>query len=46
MASIVFSGMAEEERLPARSIIGRIVMAIIAIWLVIWMLRLLGINIL
>ena len=46
MAFIVFSGMAEDEKLPARSIIGRIVMAIVAIWLVIWMLRLSGINIL
>jgi hypothetical protein len=31
--------MAEEQKLPVRSLIGRIVMAIIAIWLVIWMLR-------
>jgi hypothetical protein len=38
--------MAEKAKLPAHSIIGRIVMVIIAIWLVIWMLRLSGINIL
>jgi hypothetical protein len=31
--------MAENEKLPAHSLIGRIVMAIIAVWLVIWMLR-------
>jgi hypothetical protein len=38
--------MAEDGKLPAHTIVGRIVMAIIAIWLVIWMLRLSGINIL
>jgi hypothetical protein len=31
--------MAEKAKLPARSIIGRIVMGVIALWLVIWMLR-------
>jgi hypothetical protein len=31
--------MGEKEKLPAHSIVGRIVMVIIALWLVIWMLR-------
>jgi len=31
--------VAEKEKLPARSLLARIVMGIIAIWLVIWMLR-------
>jgi len=31
--------MAEKEKLPAHSLIGKIVMVIVAIWLVIWMLR-------
>jgi hypothetical protein len=31
--------MADNEKLPARSLIGRIIMAIVAIWLIIWMLR-------
>jgi len=34
------------ERGDTRSIIWRIVMAIIAIWLIIWMLRLAGIHVL
>jgi hypothetical protein len=32
-------GMAEKEKLPAHSLIGKIVMVLVAIWLVIWMLR-------
>jgi len=31
--------MAEKEKLPAHSLIGKIIMVIVAIWLVIWMLR-------
>jgi hypothetical protein len=31
--------MAEKEKLSAHSLIGKIVMVIVAIWLIIWMLR-------
>jgi hypothetical protein len=31
--------MAEKEKLQAHSLIGKIVMVIVAIWLVVWMLR-------
>jgi hypothetical protein len=32
-------GLAEKEKLPAHSLIGRIIMVIVAIWLIIWMFR-------
>jgi hypothetical protein len=31
--------MTEKGKLPAHSLIGRIIMVIVAIWLIIWMLR-------
>ena len=36
---LLWLGMAEKQKLPAHSLVGRIVMVIVAIWLVIWMLR-------
>jgi hypothetical protein len=29
----------EKEKLPAHSLIGRIIMVIVAIWLIVWMFR-------
>jgi hypothetical protein len=38
--------MADNQKIPARSLVWRVIMAIIAIWLIIWMLRLSGIKLL
>jgi hypothetical protein len=41
---LLCSGMADKEKIPARSMVWRVIMAIIAIWLIIWMLRISGIH--
>jgi len=43
---LLCSGMADKDKIPKRNIVWRVIMALIAIWLIIWMLRISGINIL